>query len=232
MILLCDIKNQIDTFAKEYTQILIKILTPMAVKNFGILASIDWNSNDWKEQPSEDDLSNSNFGYDVDHGITPSALNFAHENYPTDEKGYYFGLLPQLWTKMPDKEKARYIEVVFIKAHKWEDKQNYIIGFYAFPTFVKCKRPSPIETIEMDFELNVKSLPKDIHLLENHINLSTSLDLQKFLPKGKEPAKQVYNYLTKENVFKILDKMTEANPKDKKLSGVKYRLITTIERMI
>ncbi|MCK4992647.1 MAG: hypothetical protein KAS29_19245, partial [Bacteroidales bacterium] len=87
-------------------------------------------------------------------------------------------------------------------------------------------------SITMDFELNVKALPKDIHLLDNHINLTTSQDLQKFLPKGKEPGKQVYNYLTKENVFKILDKMTESNPKDKKLSGIKYRLITTIERMI
>ena len=204
----------------------------MAVRNFGILASIDWNSNDWKEQPSEDDLNHSNFGFVVDHGITHTSLNFAHEKYPADDKGYYFGMLPQLWSKMPDKEKARYVEVVFIKAQDWGDKQNYIIGFYAFPTFVKCKRPSPIPSITMDFELNVKALPKDIHLLDNHINLTSSQDLQKFLPKGKEPGKQVYNYLTKENVFKILDKMTESNPKDKKLSGIKYRLIISIERMI
>ena len=204
----------------------------MAVRNFGILASIDWNSNDWKEQPTEDDLNHSNFGFVVDHGITHTSLNFAHEKYPADDKGYYFGMLPQLWSKMPDKEKARYVEVVFIKAQDWGDKQNYIIGFYAFPIFVKCKRPSPDPSITMDFELNVKALPKDIHLLDNHINLTTSQDLQKFLPKGKEPGKQVYNYLTKENVFKILDKMTELNPKDKKLSGIKYRLITTIDRMI
>ena len=204
----------------------------MAVKNFGILASMDWNSNDWKEQPTEDDLNHSNFGYVVDHGFTHTSLNFAHEKYPADDKGYYFGLLPQLWSKMPDKEKARYVEIVFIKAQDWGDKQNYIVGFYAFPIFVKCIRPSPIPSITMDFELNVKALPKDIHLLDNHINLTTSQDLQKFLPKGKELGKQGYNYLTKENVFKILDKMTELNPKDKKLSGIKYRLIISIERKI
>ena len=204
----------------------------MAVRNFGILASIDWNSNDWKEQPTEDDLNHSNFGFVVDHGITHTSLNFAHEKYPADDKGYYFGLLPQLWSKMPEKEKARYIEIVFIKAQDWGDKENYIIGFYAFPIFGKSKRPSPIPSITMDFELNVKALPKDIHLLDNHINLTTSQDLQKFLPKGKEPGKQSYNYLTKENVFKILDKMTELNPKDKKLSGIKYRIITTIDRTI
>ena len=204
----------------------------MAEKNYGILASIDWNSNDWKDQPTEDDLTHSNFGDVVDHGLTHTSLNFAHEEYPADDKGYYFGHLPQLWIKMPDKEKARDVEVVFIKALDWGDNQNYIVGFYAFPTFVKCKRPSPIPSITMDFELNIKALPKDIHLLDNPVNLTTSQDLQKFLPRAKEPGKQAYNYLTKENVFKILDKMTELNREDKKLSGIKYHLITSIERKI
>ena len=116
----------------------------MAVKNFGILASVDWNSNNWKEQPTEDDLNHPNFSAVLDDGFTHSSLNFAHEIYPPDDKGYYFGLLPQLWSKMPDKEKARYIEVVFIKALDWGDKQDYIVGFYAFPLFVKCKLPSPV----------------------------------------------------------------------------------------
>jgi hypothetical protein len=133
---------------------------------------------------------------------------------------------------MPDKEKVRDVEVVFIKAQDWGDTQNYIVGFYAFPIFVKCKRPSPIPSTEMDFELNVKALPKDIHLLENPVNLTSHPDLKKFLPKGKELGKQAYNFLTKENVFKILDKMTESNPKDKKLSGIKYRLITSIQRKL
>ncbi len=204
----------------------------MAVKNFGILASIDWNSNKWKEQSTEDDLTHSNFGYVVDHGFTHTSLNFAHEKYPVDEKGYYFGLLPQLWSKMPDKEKARYVEIVFIKAQDWKDKQNYIVGFYAFPIFGKCKRPSPLPSITIDFELNVKALPKDIHLLENYFNITSHPEIQKFLPKGKELGKQGYNYLTKENVFKILDNMTALNPKDKKLSGIKFRLITSIDRKI
>ena len=204
----------------------------MAVKNFGILTSIDWNSNDWKEQATEEDLNHSNLGAVIDNGFSHSSLNFAHEKYPANDKGYYFGQLPQMWAKMPDKEKARHVEVVFIKAQDWSDEQNYIVGFYAFPIFEKSKQPSPIPSIEMDFELNVKALPKDIHLLDNYINLSSSQDLQKFLPKGKGLGKQGYNYLSKENVFKILDKMTESNPEDKKLSGVKYHLITSIERKI
>jgi len=204
----------------------------MAVKNFGILTSIDWNSNEWKEQASEEDLNHSNLGNVIDNGFSHSSLNFAHEIYPANDKGYYFGLLPQMWAKMPDKEKVRYVEVVFIKAQDWSDEQNYIVGFYAFPVFEKGKRPSPIPEITMDFEINIKALPKDIHLLDNPINLSTSPDLQKILPKGKGLGKQGYNFLTRENVFKILDKMTESNPTDKKLSGIKYRLIITIERQI
>ncbi len=204
----------------------------MVVKNFGILASTDWNSNEWKDQPTEEDLNHSNFGNVVDNGIIHTSLNFAHEIHPVDDKGYYFGLLPQLWAKMPDKEKARNIEVVFIKAQDWNDQENYIIGFYAFPMFQKCKRPSPIPSITMDFDLNVKALPKDIHLLENYIQISSSPLIQKFLPKGKELGKQAYNQLTKENVFKILDTMTALNPKDRKLSGIKYRLITSIDRKI
>ena len=203
----------------------------MAVKNFGILTSIDWNSNDWKEQATKDDLNHSILGNDIDNDFSHSSLNFAHEIHPANEKGYYFGLLPQMWAKMPDKEKARFVHVVFIKAQDWSDEQNYIVGFYAFPVFEKSKQPSHIPEITTDFELNIKALPKDIHLLDKYVNLS-SPDLQKVLPKGKGLGKQGYNFLTKENVFKILDKMTESNPTDKKLSGIKYRLITTIERQI
>ena len=36
-----------------------------------------------------------------------------------------------------------------------------------------------------------------------------------FFPKGKELGKQGFNYLTKENVQKVLDTMTELNPDDK-----------------
>lgn len=204
----------------------------MVVKNFGILASIDWNSNDWKDLPTEDDINHSNFGYVGDHGYTHTLLNFGHEQYPVDDKGYYFGLLPQLWSRMPDKEKSRYVEIVFIKAQNWRDKHNYIVGFYAFPLFDKCTRPSPISSFTKDLELNIKALPKDIHLLEKPINLTSHPDLQKFLPKGKELGKQGYNYLTKENVYKILDSMTALNPEDRKLSGIKFRLIKSIDRKI
>ncbi len=202
----------------------------MGEKNFGILASVDWNSNQWKDLPTTMDLANSNFGYVVDNGITFTSFNFAQDTYPADEKGFYRGLLPQLWSRMPDKEKSQDIEVVFIKSQNWEDKQTYIVGFYAFPVFERTRRPSPVDSFPSDFESNIKAFPKDIHLLDTYINLTAHPDLKKFLPKGKELGKQGYNYLTRENVFKLLDAMTASNPSDRKLSGIKYRLLMSIDK--
>ena len=202
----------------------------MIERNFGILASIDWNSNKWHDKPTSEDLDKSNYGYVIEHGLTFTSLNFGQEIYPADSKGYYFGLLPQLWSRMPDQEKSRYVDVVFMKSQRWNDKQNYIVGLYAFPIFCKCKIPSPISSFPYDFEVNVKALPKDIHLLENYINLTSHPDLKMFLPTGKELGKQGYNYLTKANVFKILDAMTNLNPNDFKLKAIKLRLLTSIER--
>jgi hypothetical protein len=202
----------------------------MADKNFGILASVDWNSNNWQGIPTDADLVHSNFGYVVENGLTYTSLNFAHEIYPPDLNGFYFGLLPQLWSRMPDKEKSRFVEIVFIKSQNWVDKVNYIVGFYAFPQFEKCKKPSPLPDFTHDFDLNVKALPSNIHLIRNKIDLNTHPDLKKFLPKNKELGKQGYNYLTKENVYKILDSLSELNPDDTKLSNIKRKLIQSIDR--
>lgn len=202
----------------------------MIERNYGILASIDWNSNKWRELPTAEDLKVSHFGYVIEHGLTFTSLNFGHELYPADEKGFYYGLLPQLWSNSPDSERSKYVEVVFIKSQNWRDKQNYIVGLYAFPIFYRCKRPSPLTSFPINFELNVKALPMDIHLFEYYINLSFNPDLKKFLPGGKELGKQGFNYLTKANVFNILDAVTKLNPDDKKFSNLKYRLITSIGR--
>ena len=204
----------------------------MIERNYGILTSIDWNSNNWRDIPTKEDLENANYSYVQEHGYSHTCLNFGHEDYPTDEDGYYYGLLPQMWSRTPDNRRSLYIEVVYIKSQNWKDDQNYIIGLYAFPILDKYKRPSPTSSFPRDFELNVKARPKDIHLLENYINLTSNPDLNKYLPEGKELGKQGYNYLTKANVYSILDTMTQLNPDDKKLSGIKYRLITSIDKII
>lgn len=203
----------------------------MITKNFGILASIDWNSNKWAGLPSEEDLNHSNFGFVMENGISYTAINFGHEIFPCDDEGYYHGLLPQLWTRMPDNEKSKHVEIVFMKAQDWKNKQNYIVGFYAFPWIEKSMQPFALKALAENFTSNIMAFPKDIHLLENPVVLSGNKDLNKFLPKEKSLGKRGYNYLTKENVYKLLDEMTALNPNDKKLSSIKFRLITTIDKV-
>jgi hypothetical protein len=79
-------------------------------------------------------------------------------------------------------------------------------------------------------EVNVKAFPKDIHILENFVNLTTMPDISKILPKGKELGKQGFNYLTKENVFKLLDTMSNLNPLDNRFSNIKLRLIQSVTK--
>lgn len=199
----------------------------MEEKKFGILASIDWNSNKWQESPTKEDLEKIKFGFVEENNKTYTAINFGHEKYPTDENGYYAGLLPQLFTRTPDKEKSKSVNIVVLKATNWKDNKTYIVGFYAFPIFEKGKKASPIKSFKEDFETNIKAFPHDIYLLENPIHLNNDNE-SKFLPEGKKLGKQGYNYLTKENVINILDAMTDKNDFPK-LKGTKIRLLESMK---
>ncbi|MFN9113502.1 MAG: hypothetical protein ACK5XN_25805 [Bacteroidota bacterium] len=197
---------------------------------YGILASIDWNSNRWKELPTEEDLDHSNFKYVVENGITFTAINFGHEIFPADAEGNYWGLIPQMAKTMPDVNKSRYVEVVFLKSNNWRDKQNYIVGIYAFPTFEKSFQPFPFKKLSTEFFANIKAQPKNIHLLASPLKLLSKKDLVGFLPPGKQLGKQGFNYLTEENVRNILDAITQQNPSDKKFESIKKQLVKHLDK--
>lgn len=199
----------------------------METRNIGILTSVDWNSNGWKGSPTQEDISNSNFSYVSENDKTHTYLNFGYNDFPTDGNGYFYGLLPQLWSRTPQ---SKYLEVIFVKSQNWSDKKNYIIGLYFSPILERRILPSEISGMSPR-EVNIKAYPKDIHHLQNYIHI-TPQNESKFLPKGKELGKQGFNYLTKENVLKILDAMTELNPNDKKLSSIKFRLIQSLSKRI
>lgn len=199
----------------------------MEERFYGILTSIDWNSRKWQDVPTDEDLTHADYDYVKEHGYTNTAINFGHELFTVDESGFYSGLLPQLWSKVPDPTKGKFIQAVFIRSRSWRDHQHYIVGFYAFPVFHKCIIPSPLKLFNRDFEMNVKAYPKDIHLLETYIRIDTD-SLIRFLPAGKRMGTQGFNYLTKKNVLNILDEMTKHNPADTRLSGIKLRLIKSI----
>jgi hypothetical protein len=200
----------------------------MESNNFGILASIDWNSNQWKGLPTKEDIENSSYSAVKESGISYSCINFGHEVFPVEYNGYYAAILPQIAAKSIDNIKAKYVSVVFLKSHNYIDNQNYIIGFYEFPVLKRRTKESPLEGLAGSIECNLMALPNDIYLLENPVNLETIPSLNKYLPEGKEMGKSGFSFLSKPTVLNVLDEMSKANPGDNKLSGKKLRIFKAV----
>ena len=197
--------------------------------NRGILAALDWNTNMWSNAATSEDIKNSTFDFVKTFGFSFTCLNFGNTIFPSDAKGIYQGLIPHLWNKQVNKDEASKVKIVFLKSKNYNDGNTYIVGFYAFPIFKPTqKKLSPLESFKGDFMYNIESKKEDIHLLKNFINLSEEKNISKFLPKDKELGKRGYNYLTKQNVELILDKMTELNPVDKSLSKLKLSILKSI----
>lgn len=198
-------------------------------KNYGILTSVDWNSKKWQAR-SEEDLPHVDYSFVKETGLTFTSLNFGQDLYPSDEKGYYSGLLPQLYTKTLNKANSKDLIVTFIKSKDWHNGNTYIVGLYAFPLFKKGKKSVIINGVTYSFDYNVMSLQKNIHQIDNYINLDTHPESKKFIPNDKEFGKQGFNYLTHFNVGKLLDAMEEHNSNDTKLRSIKGNLLMAIRK--
>jgi 5-methylcytosine-specific restriction protein A len=200
-------------------------------KNFGILASIDWNSNKWKKYPTPEDIENSKFGYVKKENHTYTYLNFAHKELPGLKEGEYEALIPHFWSELPSIENRLFVNVVFIKSKNYIDGRTYIVGLYAFPRFENLmKNVNTLEKNEV-IEVNLISRKEDILLLDNPVDITESSVIEQILPKGKKAGKMNYNYLTSDNVKKILDLLRHANPEMielKSINGIKARLLKVL----
>ena len=200
----------------------------MSTSIHGILAAQDWNSHQWQERSTKEDLENTNFGFEGSDVINATDLNFGHEQYPADEHGYYFGVLPQFNTKAPDRAKVKDVKIVFLKSKNWQDGETYLVGFYALPLFVKGSRPLPFEDIAVEADHHMKALQKDIHLLEQPVSLNDNKHLKGFVPKGKDLSKQAINFLSREQVLKIMDEISLVNTQDNKYKSIKFRMMKAL----
>ena len=200
------------------------------VRNFGMLEGVDWNSFHWSNHSSEEDLANSQFQFVTEFRKTYTSLNFGHEIYPPDDKGYYHGLLPHIWSRRLNPENSKHVCVVFMKSVNYHNEKHYLIGFYAFPEFEKSRRLSPIQGDDFVFESNIKARPDHIIYLKSHLDITDHPEERKLLPPGKKQGKRGFNYLNGANVLKILDLMTGLNPDDRKLSKVKLQIIQEIQK--
>ena len=198
----------------------------MKNNNIGILTSQSWNSNKWQAPATAEDINNSNYDYVKENGWMHEDLNFAFDKYPIEEEGTFIAYTP-MFNNLPSLSESKYVDIVFFRSLNYHTKQNCIVGFYAFPHIDMVKRTAGHSLYnQYDFG-NVCSKTEHIVLFENPVIISNETVLRDgFLPKGKKLGQQGFNYLSFENVIKILDKATSINPNDKKLKSIKYKFLT------
>ena len=201
------------------------------IENFGIITSISWNSNEWKDDPTEMDLKKSNYDFVKENAHAHEALNFGHKIYPAESDGTYIAYTP-IFNRLPSAENSKNVHIVFfISTDYSNNNRKMIVGCYGYPTIDKFTREAEHEKFEeYDFG-NVCSPVKDIIYFDNYIEINNE-NAQKLglLPKGKKISQQGFNYLNSENVFKILSLAVQANPKNK--SFKRYITCDHLEKIV
>ena len=203
-------------------------------KNYGILASIDWNSNNWRDYPTNNDFENVDYEYVNEKKHTFTYLNFAHDLYNGIKIDEYEALIPHFWKNLPSYEESKNVIVVFIKSLNYKNKKTYIVGFYAFPRFEKLRKQVITNTRNEIIDVNLISQKKDIVYLESPVDISDEIVWKKILPNGKSPGKMKYNYLTNQNVKNILDIIRNQNNQMKELisiNGIKKRILDSLPNL-
>lgn len=198
-------------------------------KKFGMIVALDWNSNNWKDVANTLDIKKASFDYVKETKFSFTCINFGHEVYKPSPSGMYRGLIPHLWDSMPNKDESKNVKIVFMKSRNYNDNKTYIVGFYAYPVFCLTQQtPSPILNYTGEFMYNLEAKPSDIHYLGIKINLTDDKEAKKYIPNNKDFGRRGYNYITKQNVEKLLDKITFLNPNDKIFSKIKLSLLKSM----
>lgn len=189
------------------------------IQNFGILASISWNSNDWADEPTTEDLKASKYDYVKDNAHMHESLNFGHEIYPSEVDGLYIGYTP-MFNRPPALKNSKNVRIVFFTSSDYRNKnRKKIVGFYGNPIFGEWfERTAEHPKFEKYNNGNILAQPKDIIYFNNPIVIDNEkVREHKLLPIGKKISQQGFNYLNSENVYNIISIALGLNPKNKKL---------------
>ncbi|GEM_PF-903068 len=187
--------------------------------NYGILASIAWNSNGWRDRPLEKDLEKSNYGYVKDMRKMYESLNFAHTMLPLEKEGYYIGFTP-MFMKVPSREKSKNVQIVFFFSTDYNtSNQKKIIGFYGKPDFGQWYDRKAKHDLFKEYDKgNIKAYPENIVYLNTPIIINNEGVAQKnLLPTGKKIGQQGFNYLNSDNVSNLLEQAIALNADNKEL---------------
>jgi 5-methylcytosine-specific restriction protein A len=189
--------------------------------NYGILASMAWNSNKWADNPTIQDLRKSNYEYVKDNAHMHESLNFGHDIYPAEEDNYYIGYTP-MFNRLPDAENSKNVQIVFFVSSDYANENaKTIIGFYGFPEIdIWFPRTVEHELYTKYDGGNIKAHKDDIIFFKNPVIITTfNVESKILLPTGKKISKQGFNYLNSDNVYNMLLLALSRNPNSKKLKS-------------
>ncbi|MGE5418500.1 MAG: hypothetical protein ACM3N1_00185 [Accumulibacter sp.] len=200
--------------------------------NYGILASISWNSRKWAGSATDEDLKNSNYGWVKKNHRMMEDLNFGYDQYPSESDGTFIAYTP-MFNRMPSLTESKYVEIIFFRSLNYHSNENLVVGLYAFPTISNVVRKADNTLyksyVDGGISGNVRSKKEDIVLFNNPVIISESIAKNyQFLPEGKKLGQQGFNYLHYENVMRILDRATNLNQFDSKLKNIKFRILKEI----
>ncbi len=189
--------------------------------NYGILTSISWNSNNWADNPSQEDLKTSKYDYVKDNAHMHESINFGHEKYPTEEEEYYIGYTP-MFNRLPDVENSKNVQIVFFVSSDYKNSnRKTIIGFYGFPIIDSWfPRTAKYEFYKKYDGGNVKAHKDDIIFFDKPIVINPDNILsENLLPIGKKISQQGFNYLNSDNVYNLIFNALKLNPNNQKLKN-------------
>ena len=195
--------------------------TKTIVTNFGILASISWNSRKWAGNPTEKDLSASKYDFVKDNAHMHESLNFGHDKFPAEHDGYYIGYTP-MFNRLPSVENSANVNIIFFNSSDYQNSnRKAIVGFYGFPMFGDWYKRTSKHSMYLNYDGgNIKAYPKDIIYLENPIIIDNDfVKSKKLLPDGKKISQQGFNYLNSNNVYNLIKLAVQQNPTDSKLNS-------------
>ncbi len=201
------------------------------LSNYGILASISWNSNNWTDNPSEEDIKASKYDYVKDNSIMHESLNFGIDKFPVEQSGYYIGYTP-MFNRPPTMENSKNVTIVFFTSSDYKNSnRKAIVGFYGYPEFGETYYKSDIpKQFEMYNYGNIKAKPKDIIYFENPIIIDNdSVKELQLLPPGKKISQQGFNYLNSDNVFNLVKIAFSLNSSNLKLKSFVEKFPIRIE---
>lgn len=195
------------------------------------MASITWNSNRWKGEPTEEDLASSKYDHVRDYAEAHESLNFAFDTLPTEKNDWFIGYSPILNRRLPKSEYN--IQILFLIS---TDHQNggtrYVVGVYGFPQFKFWFNRSPkLHPFYVKYDTgSFRSKVEDIVLFDNYLPINNlTVQHEGYLPEGKQISQQGWNYLHSDNVENLLGYALSFNPENTALKRLMNKLSLSTE---